>query len=231
MCHKIVVRIFFDFHILVDSDATRLVLLGLRHRDVEDAVLEVGSDTILINTSGEIEATSEFANASLRNPVLGLVSRLVLLGLLCDLAGGGVGSLNLLLILRLVRVLDCSLVGILVGVAALGDGTLFLRVLEVARGRRASSVDAFRLATNYHDLRVGEFDVNVVLVDSGQLAVELVSLGCLADIELGLPVREAGAAGAVVLAGVVVKVVKKTEERSEGGSVVVELAREESHID
>lgn len=58
------------------------MLLGLGDHNGEDAVLEVGADGVLVNSSGEVEAARELANAALSEPVLGLVGRLLLLGLL-----------------------------------------------------------------------------------------------------------------------------------------------------
>jgi len=57
--------------------------------------------------------------------------------------------------------------------------------------------------------------------------VQFVVVSQLADVKLWLEVRDAGARTRSPLAGVVVKVIEETEERSEGGIGVVKVAREE----
>lgn len=67
--------------------------------------------------------------------------------------------------------------------------------------------------------------------------MELVGVGRLPHVELGLPGGEtrasavAVAGAALLVAGVVVEVIEEAEERGEGGvvGVVVEVAREERH--
>lgn len=56
--------------------------------------------------------------------------------------------------------------------------------------------------------------------------MELVFLVCLVDVKLGLPVRQSSSAIALALTGVIVEVVKKPEEGSEGDIGVVEVSRE-----
>lgn len=63
--------------------------------------------------------------------------------------------------------------------------------------------------------------------------MELIGRVGLAHIKLGLPVGEAGAAtwgGAIVLSGVVVKVLEEAEERGEGSLGSVKVALEERHF-
>lgn len=43
-------------HRLVDADANGLVLLGLGNSDAQDAVLEVGTHSILVDASWEVES-------------------------------------------------------------------------------------------------------------------------------------------------------------------------------
>lgn len=216
---------------LLNVDASRLVLLGLGDNDAQDTIVEFSRDVFLINTSGEVEAAREFAEAALGEPVLGLVDGLLLnfLGLFMvgDL-GAGLVSLGLLL------VFDGGVVGVAVFLAVISDGASGFGALDETSGRGAGSVGALGLAADEHGLRFSELDVNIRLVHTGELAVKLVGFSSLADIELGLPVAEAAAASATIsvgsLARVAVKVVKETEERSEGSVGVVEVAREESHF-
>jgi hypothetical protein len=195
------------------------VLLGLGGRDVENAVVEAGHDGILVDAGGEVESASKLADASLRDPVLGSVGRLLVLGRL--------GNIYLGLALCFSLILDSGFVRGL----AFANGGLLGRVLEEASGWAAGGVDALRLAANHHDLRLREFDMDVFLVDTRELAVKFVGVASLADVKLGLPMGHLGATTAIVgLAGVGVKVVEETEERGEGGGVVVELG-EEDHFE
>jgi hypothetical protein len=214
---------------LLDGDATSLVLLSLGHGDIEDAVLEAGGDTFLLDATGKAEAARELANASFGEPVFGLVDGLlgVLSGnlLLVGRCVGLVLGLGLIFNSGLVRVATLSLL-------AFGDGAAHRSVLEVAAGRGSGSIGALDLATDVHGLRVGELDIDVLLGHARQLAMELISVVCFANVKLGLPCWETGASS-LALTRVVVEFVKKTEERSErgvrGGSVVVEGSWKEGH--
>jgi hypothetical protein len=214
---------------LLNVDASRLVLLGLGDNNAQDTIVEFSRDVVLVYTSGEVEAARKLAEAALGEPVLGLVSKLLLnlLGLfLVGNLSAGLVSLGLLLIL------DSGVMGAAVFLVVVGDSASGFSALDEASGRSAGSVGAFGLAANEHSLRLGELDVNVRLLHAGEFAVKLVGLSSLADIELGLPVAKAAAASAISvgsLARVAVEVVKKTEERGEGGVGVVEVAGEESH--
>jgi len=76
--------------------------------------------------------------------------------------------------------------------------------------------------------------VDVLLLHTRKLSVELIGFVSLPNIELGLPVRQSRATTMVLrtvaLARVAVKVLEKTEERSEGDLGGVEVALEESHV-
>lgn len=218
---------------LVDSDASSLMLLGLGHRDAEDAVLEVGGDTLLLHACREAEAARELSNAALREPVLGLINWLLLVGrLILRLADSG----DLLLGLASGLVFDSRLVGVAALLAALSNGATHGVVFKMARGRRPGSVSALDAPADDHGLRFRELDVDMLLHHAWELAMELVGVGGLPDVKLGLPGRDAGSSSLslALAAGVGIKVVKETEERSEGGVgvvvvVVVEVAWEESH--
>lgn len=204
------------------------MLLGLGDNDAQDAIVEFSRDVLLVDTSWEVEAARELAETALGEPVLGLVSGLLLdllrLFLVGDL-GAGLMSLGLLLIL------DSCVVGI-VFLAVVGDGASGFSALDEASGRSAGSVGALSLATDEHGLRLGELDMNIRLLHAGEFAVKLIELSGLADIKLGLPVAKAGAASASSvgsLARVAVEVVKETEERGEGSVGVVEVTGEKSH--
>ena len=188
--------------LLGDGDAARLGLLGLGHGDAQDAVLEASRDGVMLHRRREVKGARELADAALGEPVL-VLGRL---GLGLRLLGGGGGAL----------VLDGCLVRRL---AALGDGGLVGDVLDLVGRRGALGVGALGPAADRHRLRLGEFNVDRVLVHAGQLAVQLVGVVGLADVKLGLP--DGGACASAVglaarLAGVAVKVVEEAEERGEG---------------
>lgn len=219
------------------------MLGSLGHTDREDSVRELGRDVIGRDLAREVENPAELADAALRDPVLGVVDRAFLLLLLlaalvqlgdssgrCGL-GGGVGFVVIVLNSGLVRGAGAFL--------AVGDGTAHLiALLEETSGGSTRGVGALDAAPNMEGVGVGELDGDVLLLQAGELAVKLIGILDLADIELGLEGRDVvavGAAGGAVLtalAGIVVEVLQKTEERSEGGVRVVEVAGEESgHFD
>lgn len=157
----------------------------------------------MLHRRREVKGARELADAALGEPVL-VLGRLGLGLRLLD--GGGGGAL----------VLDGCLVRRL---AALGDGGLLGHVLDLAGRRGALGVGALGPAADRHCLRLGEFNVDRVLIHAGQLAVQLVGVVGLADVKLGLP--DGGACASAVglaacLAGVAVKVVEEAEERGEG---------------
>lgn len=215
---------------LLDVNAARLVLLGLGNNNAQDTILELGRDVVLVDTSGEVETARELAEGALGEPVLGLITRLLLdlLGLLVVGNFGALVSLGLGLILNLgvVRVL------VLVVTLALANSALGLGALDEASGRSAGSVCALSLAADGHGLRLSEFNVDVFLGHARELSMKLVGLASLANIELGLPVGEAASTGTTVLLSltrVAIEVVEETEEGSKGSIGVVEVAGEESH--
>ncbi len=71
---------------------------------------------------------------------------------------------------------------------------------------------------------VGEFDVDVFLVDAGQFALELVGFFVLADVEFGVEGADGGGDAAAAALGVVI------EETEEWSDVVVWEAWEERHF-
>ena len=115
------------------------------------------------------------------------------------------------------------LVGLLVGTLALGDG-LVAFAFSLGLG-----VVVFALGTALHDqsLRVGELDVDVLLSNSGQFAIQVIGVAALTNIEAGTE----GAHGGLLAAGAVdIIVVQKAEEGREiaGGR---EAGAEERHFE
>lgn len=216
---------------LVHIDTARLTLLSFGDVNAENAILHLGADVVLIDAGWEVEAAGELADAAFGEPVLGVVLGLVVLLLLFDLTRGRDLGLGSSLGSTFGFIFDCGVMALTLGFFSFGDGTAYMSVLNMAGRRCPGRVVALDFAANEHGLRLGELNVNVFLDHSGQLAVEFVGVSDLADIKLGLPVQETcpTAIGLCILARVGVKVVEKTEEGSEGGVIVVKVAREESH--
>ena len=104
-------------------------------------------------------------------------------------------------------------------------------VFEKAGGRRAGSESTLCAAADVEGLGVCELDIDVVLVDTGELAVEFVGVAQLLDVKLGVEALHDAAAGMVMVIVVAtfagggafvvgVEVVEEAEERVEGGGVV-----------
>ncbi|RCI07875.1 hypothetical protein L249_5871 [Ophiocordyceps polyrhachis-furcata BCC 54312] len=185
-----------------------------------------------VDTTGEVEAARELADAAFCKPIFGLVLRLHLLlhglALISALVIAGVG---VVVFLRLI--LDGSLMKRVTRRRRLallfGDGPSLAPVLEMTG--RPGPLDT---ATDEHRLRIGKLNANLILVHPRKFAVKLIVLSRLAHVELWLPAGETFAATTTSLlrrlTRVVVKVIQKAEERGEGRGVrVVEVAREEGH--
>lgn len=199
---------------LVDGDLASLILLGLWNDDREDAILHGSLNVVAIDTDRESKRSREFAHAALTDPVLLLRLGRLLLG---DLG-----------------VFGRSLWSGSVGGIFIFDGGV---VIRWSLGLFIGSVSALSTATDDQSLRVCELDVDVFLIDTWKLALQLVCLANLLDVELGSEALHNVAATVVmVLIGcggasiVGVKVVEETEEWVEGGRVVGdEGSWEESH--
>lgn len=188
------------------NNAARLVFLGLRNMDSEDAILERSRHTILIHTVWEIKASREIADAALADPVLGIVG-----GFLRRYFNGA-----------LLHGFLFSLVtnGSLVRFATLGyRGRGLPTALDGTGGRSAGGVRALNVAANHHRLWVNELDAQILLGHAGKLAVQLVGGISLADVKPRRKRREV-AAVTMAIAGssapsIRVEVIEEAEERSE----------------
>ena len=156
----------------------------------------------------------ELADRALSDPVLGPA-----LGRLGDILGGislGDGGL---LVAALAFILDGRL---LVFVLVL---LVFGALVDEALGRGAAFGAVLRAAADGEGVAIGPFDVDVLLLDSRQLAVQLVGVLHLPDVKLGREGAQAGVEAAeVVLPRRLIVVVNETEDRGE----FLE-AREERH--
>jgi len=197
------------------------VLLSLGDGDVDDSILKIGCRLVLLDPAGKREGARELANAAFGEPVFGVVNSFLCFGL----PG------------------DCIVV---VGPGYLALGRCFARILELLSisvgglgwvlclfvRRRPSLVSALDFAADEHGLGVRELNIDVLLAHAGKFAVQLIRLVSLADVELGLPVAEAGATTTGrCLSRVVVEVIQKSDQWGEGGRAVVELSWKEGHRD
>jgi len=170
------------------------MLLRLGHDDSEDAVLHARMNIILINTNGESERPREFPDASLRDPILGFRHLSFLRSRLHDLSRA----------LLCAFIFDCCLV--VVGLAAFGDCVGWLGRFNGPSRRRVGGVGALGSALDCDGLDVGEFDGDVLLIDSGKVAVKLVCMSEFLDVELGLEGLHDAAAVMVFVVGVLISV-------------------------
>lgn len=229
------------------------MLLGLRHGNDQDAVVERGPHIIVLNPRRELEAPRELADAALRDPVL--VLRLLLLWWFLrsgrssggrrrrELHGGasrcrnrgscrggrGAALLDIILDGSVERRSSLVLAGGSL-LAFPGNGIArLIRVLDEAGGWRSTGgVGALDAASDHDGLRVRELDVHLVLLDARQLAVQLEVRVGLLQVE---PRREGGDLLVLVLtaegtATTMVPVLLLATTPGLRGGVVVELVDE-----
>lgn len=219
------------------------MLRCLGNLDGKDSVVEAGADGVLLDLPGEIEGPAELADAALAAPVLRAVSGcglLRLLGLLGSLLLGRSGGFDVDFGSRPLAVLILVLYR---GLVALGRGGGLVVVAFACRASlvtfhktgdgRLRSVRARDAAVNTESVRVGELDINVLLLQTSEFAVKLKVAVEFADIKLRLE-GNGGAGGATIaivsLASVGVEVFEKTEKRREADLGVVVVAGEEGHL-
>jgi len=206
---------------LGDGNLARLALLMLGDDNGEQTVLHGCRDGVLVDARRESEGPAEFSNAALRDPELGFrllgLSRLLLLG-----DSGGTLSSTL--------ILNCSLVS-LVTVCIL-DGTMSRSTLDKASWWSTRGVTALGAALDGQGVGVGEFDLDILLLDSGKFAVEFVRILEFLDVELWGKSLQGGATILLTLAAVLIEVVKHTKEWLKGVSRIgsEEGSREERHL-
>lgn len=222
-CHPLIVDVISAAECLgldVDVDLPRLRRLGLRNNNGQDTVLEVGLDILLVDSRREAEGAVEFADGAFSDPVPGGIG---LPGDVGSLVGLGDGSLVLLALSALILlvlgafVLNRRLLVLVLALAlfALNETPWWLAGLGTV-------LDA---AADCEGVAVGPFDVDILLVDARQLAVELVGFLRLADIELWLECADCSLDLWDYSASNPVIVVEQTEERRE----LLEAAWEQRH--
>lgn len=193
---------------LGDGDLARLGLLVLRNDNAEQTVLHGGCDIVLVDASWERERARELSNTALRDPelrfrFLGASG----LGLLGNFGGSAFCTF----------VLDGSLVG-LVTIGTL-DGTSSWSTFDEASGRGTGLIRALGATLDGDGVVIAELDLDVLLLDTGEFAVQLIVVLDLLDVELGvegLHLAAVTTATSVALR-VLVEVLEKLEEWVEGG--------------
>lgn len=203
----------------LNGDAASGIPLLLGDGDVQDTVAEASEHGLGIYVTREVEAASELADAALGNPVFGAI-----LGSLLATLFRGRADLGEALLL------DRGLVVALRGLLARGDGPALSLLNARGGARRVGALDA---AADDHGLGVGELDVDIILVHSRELAVELVVILRLSDVELWL---EGGPEVAAVFSPrhlvTTLVGVEVLEEAEEGGETLVALSgswKEDGH--
>jgi hypothetical protein len=144
----------------------------------------------------------EFSDGALADPVLGLV--LVVLGDVLVL-----GLLGDLVVLGFVGVVLDS--GLVTELLLLGLFT----VLDEALWALTFLADVFVATRDGQRVVVGPFDVDVLLLDTGEFSVKFVALLCLLDVELGSKGPDVAEFAVDVAEGLPIVFVEKTEDRSE----------------
>ena len=231
--------------ILLDLDPPLGRGLSLRNDDGEDTILEAGFDGILVDALRERERARKGADRTLGDPVAGLfgVSLLVLGNLLrCGSLGFGRGDGGR------VFVLDSGLVGLVraggacgIGLGGIGQLLLVGSGLGFEEGGWAATLFSHSLSATADGERVGvgEFDVDILLGNAWEFAVQFVGVLVLLHVEARLETADALGEGwavgeaAVNQAGIVVhqaeQAVLAPESRSEVG-IVGDEAWEEGHF-
>lgn len=212
----------------LNSYLLALLLLGLRNHDAQDTILHGSLDIVLIDANREAERPTESANRALGNPEF----LLRLLGLVFL----GLGLDSDILLISLTGILNRSLgrnsldgMAILTGV--LNSLSSNLALDETSRWS-ALSIAAIDAALDGEGMRVGELDLDILLIDARKLAVEFVRILNLLDVEFGVEGLEVGVGGTVYGAGDLVELVEEAEDGGEGGLRVVDesAAGEERHL-
>lgn len=173
------------------------MLLNLGDMDAEDTVLHRGLDMVLIHAGWKGKASGELSNAALRNPELVLLLLWFRI-LLCNLST-----------LILNRSLVCLAIRAL-------DGSWSSLAFDETGWWGARCVAALAATLDGQGVGVGELDLNILLLNAWEFAMKFVAVLGLLDIKLRSEGLELSA-GTFTLAAVLIEVVEKAEERSEGG--------------
>jgi len=197
----------------LDGDFASLARLGLLgNDDLKDTVLQAGLDVVGINGSRELEAAVEAAERTLADPEASTVATIIAGSHLFVLVIGLGHSLGSVVAL----VLDGWLV-VLSFVVRIRDAWV-LAALEGVLG----------VSRDGKGVVFGPFDVDLGLLDAGQLAVELVGVLGFADVEARGEGTSVGLGGGAELAGLdcSIKLVREAEQ----GREFVETWEEHRHF-
>lgn len=124
----------------------------------------------------------------------------------------------------------------MIGFTTFSDGARLRCIFDESGWWSTGSVRALGTTTDGEGLVIDEFDFDILLLDTWKFTVEFIDFTGFLDIEFGgegLHDIAAAVVRVVVIAAtaVLIKVVKKTEERVEGRSVVCDVVSwEERHF-
>lgn len=192
---------------LLDSDLPRLRSLSLRNQDGKNAVLQACLDSLLVHALREAEAAVKLAHRAFANPISVLECFVVLRDLLIALLGDLLSSAALLFNRWLLVFWRSSFYG------GIRSFAFLPHCLMPSRDSKC--------------VRISPLDVDVLLVDAWELAMQLVGVIDFLDVEFG----SEGLDGPGLLfefwtEDALIVVVHKTEERSE----LLREAWEERHF-
>lgn len=182
---------------LLNGDLLRLSGLRLRNDDAENAILEAGLDIVVVDWGWEGEGAMVLANRAFSDPVATGILRFLLHLLFTS---GSYGRLSLLGALTLVF-----------------DGRLvrLLLALNEALRWRTTLRPMFGAAGDREGIRALPLDVDILLLDAGELAVKFIGLLGLFDIEAWLEAGYAFEGVAAELASSTVVLVQDSEHGRE----------------
>jgi len=153
----------------------------LGNHDTQNPILEVGLDSILVHAGGEAESTMELPHRAFGDPILGPIL-LLTFAVVRSLAGlssfprstGTFGPF----------IFNASFVASMI--------RHFARDATACRLGVVGGIFTFDATLDDEGVRVGELDVDVLLFEAGELALEFVGVLMLADIEFGMEGADGG---------------------------------------
>lgn len=193
----IVIQVFPN---LLYVDLPRLRCTLLRHHDAQDAILETSFDAILIHTRRERKRAVEFAHTAFTNPIPRLLGIVLLADIFLSRSCGHARLSTLILDARLV----CG-INFLLFLCALDEA---LRPLALFAAVLVAPGDGQRVV-------VGPLDVDVLLLDAGEFAVEFVDFLGLFNVEFGREGAHVFELAVQVAEGLAVVFVEETEDGRE----------------
>jgi len=163
---------------LFNHNSLGLVRNRLGDHDTQDSILEVGLDSILVHAGGEAKSTMEFPHRALGDPVFSSV-------LLNFAAFRNFADLSSL---------PRSTGSLFIFNASFMAGMVrhFARDATTRRLGVVGGIFSFDATLDDESVGIGELDVDVLLFEAGELALEFVGVLVLADVEFGMEGADGG---------------------------------------